>query len=87
MQDAGRNPKAFLIHLEPLAQSVEHLAFNQRVGGSNPPWLIKINKTTLAKYDMEKNKVYFDGNLVYLHYQLFFYIIDTVVLYHDIKDA
>ncbi len=25
--------------LEPLAQLVEHLTFNQRVGGSNPPWL------------------------------------------------
>ncbi len=24
---------------EPLAQLVEHLTFNQRVGGSNPPWL------------------------------------------------
>ena len=25
---------------EPLAQSVEHLTFNQRVEGSNPSWLI-----------------------------------------------
>ncbi len=24
---------------EPLAQSVEHLTFNQRVEGSNPSWL------------------------------------------------
>ena len=24
---------------EPLAQSVEHLTFNQRVAGSNPAWL------------------------------------------------
>ena len=33
-----------------------------------------------------KNKVYFDGNLVYLHYLLFFYIIDTVVFNEDIKE-
>lgn len=26
---------------EPLAQSVEHLTFNQVVGGSNPPCLIE----------------------------------------------
>ena len=28
-----------LIYLEPLAQLVEHLTFNQRVAGSNPAWL------------------------------------------------
>ena len=28
-----------IIQNEPLAQSVEHLTFNQRVGGSSPPWL------------------------------------------------
>ncbi len=28
-----------IIFNEPLAQLVEHLTFNQRVGGSNPPWL------------------------------------------------
>ena len=27
------------INREPLAQSVEHLTFNQRVAGSNPAWL------------------------------------------------
>ena len=27
---------------EPLAQSVEHLTFNQGVGGSIPPWLTNI---------------------------------------------
>ena len=26
-------------YLEPLAQLVEHLTFNQRVAGSNPAWL------------------------------------------------
>ena len=36
----GSNPTspAFLFY-GPLAQSVEHLTFNQVVGGSNPPWL------------------------------------------------
>ncbi len=29
-----------IIKYEPLAQLVEHLTFNQRVGGSSPPWLI-----------------------------------------------
>ncbi len=28
---------------EPLAQSAEHLTFNQRVWGSNPQWLTKKN--------------------------------------------
>ncbi len=32
-----------LLH-EPLAQQVEHLTFNQRVGGSSPPWLIVMRK-------------------------------------------
>src|SRR5690625_1581062 len=54
-----RRPNSISLNLkhEPLAQSVEHLAFNQRVGGSNPPWLININ-TTLAKYDMEKQGMF-----------------------------
>jgi len=34
-----------------------------------------------------KNKVYFTGDLVYLHYPLFFYIIDTVVFYCDIEEC
>ena len=29
------------IYLEPLAQLVEHLTFNQRVEGSSPSWLIR----------------------------------------------
>ena len=28
------------MNIEPLAQLVEHLTFNQRVAGSNPAWLI-----------------------------------------------
>ena len=34
---AGSNPASQ--PLEPLAQLVEHLTFNQRVRGSNPLWL------------------------------------------------
>ena len=33
----GSNPATPAIFLDPLAQSVEHLTFNQVVGGSNPP--------------------------------------------------
>ncbi len=36
---AGSNPASPVYG--PLAQSVEHLTFNQVVGGSNPPWFIK----------------------------------------------
>ena len=38
----GSNPSTpaiFLFFYEPLAQSVEHLTFNQRVEGSSPSWL------------------------------------------------
>ena len=35
----GSNPSSPAI-LEPLAQLVEHLTFNQRVEGSSPSWLI-----------------------------------------------
>jgi hypothetical protein len=31
----------FSFFFEPLAQSVEHLTFNQRVEGSSPSWLTK----------------------------------------------
>jgi hypothetical protein len=34
----GSNPASPAIY-EPLAQSVEHLTFNQRVEGSSPSWL------------------------------------------------
>ena len=33
---------------EPLAQSVEHLTFNQGVRGSNPRWLTKKHRVTFA---------------------------------------
>jgi hypothetical protein len=33
---------------EPLAQQVEHLTFNQRVGGSSPPWLTFAGVAELA---------------------------------------
>jgi hypothetical protein len=37
---AGSNPVgSAIIYYEPLAQSVEHLTFNQGVEGSNPSWL------------------------------------------------
>ena len=40
--DAGSNPASPAIFLSGiLAQSVEHLTFNQGVGGSNPPCLMK----------------------------------------------
>ena len=41
---------------EPLAQSVEHLTFNQRVAGSNPAWLINI-----------KNKAVMRSSLVFIN--------------------
>ena len=34
--------KVFFNLYEPLAQSVEHLTFNQRVEGSSPSWLTKV---------------------------------------------
>ncbi len=36
----GSNPTSRAIYYGPLAQSVEHLTFNQVVGGSIPPWLL-----------------------------------------------
>ena len=41
LQAGGHRFKPCNLHsFEPLAQSVEHLTFNQRVRGSNPLWLI-----------------------------------------------
>jgi hypothetical protein len=37
-----RNLFRDLFEYEPLAQSVEHLTFNQRVEGSSPSWLTKV---------------------------------------------
>ena len=37
---AGSNPASPVLNCGILAQSVEHLTFNQVVGGSNPPCLI-----------------------------------------------
>ena len=45
---AGSNPASPACG--PLAQSVEHLTFNQVVGGSNPPWFtLKMIGLSLAK--------------------------------------
>ena len=48
----GSNPSTPAIS-EPLAQSVEHLTFNQRVEGSSPSWLtILILTNLLMSYPM-----------------------------------
>ena len=39
-----------------LAQSVEHLTFNQVVGGSNPPCFIFL----CSKINFQQNKIYYD---------------------------
>ena len=47
---AGSNPTApaiFSFWLDPLAQSVEHLTFNQGVRGSNPRWVTSVFKSEL----------------------------------------
>ena len=40
----GSNPSSPAIFLEPLAQLVEHLTFNQRVEGSSPSWLTIVSR-------------------------------------------
>ena len=40
LQAGGHWFEPSILHFEPLAQSVEHLTFNQRVAGSIPAWLI-----------------------------------------------
>ena len=43
----GSNPSTPAIS-EPLAQSVEHLTFNQRVEGSSPSWLTILILTSIS---------------------------------------
>ena len=49
--DCGSGGRGFKSHyppVEPLAQSVEHLTFNQRVLGSSPRWFICKNKASVV---------------------------------------
>jgi hypothetical protein len=44
---------------EPLAQLAEHLTFNQRVGGSNPPWLTNLLINEAVFIDLFDKAVFF----------------------------
>ena len=49
----GSNPSTPAIS-EPLAQSVEHLTFNQRVEGSSPSWLIFCGSSSVVEHHLAK---------------------------------